>query len=75
MLKQKGNKMTDLEKLEARIEAVNATIASVKTAMSVDRKMSHDKHPSGHYTKALTELVDIQTGLNGLRIRMIAVGR
>ena len=67
--------MTDLEKLEARIEAVNKAVSSVTAAMVVDRKMSHDKHPSGHYTKALTDLTDIQTGLNALRIRMIAVGR
>ena len=67
--------MTDLEKLEARIEAVNTAIASVKTAMGVDRKLGHDKHPNGHYTKALTELTDIQTSLNALRVRMIAVGR
>jgi hypothetical protein len=44
-------------------------------AMGVDRKMSNDKHPNGHYTKALTELTDIQTGLNSLRVRLIAVGR
>jgi hypothetical protein len=44
-------------------------------AMSVDRKMSNEKHTNGHYTKALTELTDIQTSLNALRIRMIAVGR
>ena len=67
--------MTDLEKLEARIEAVNTAIASVKMAMGVDRKLGHDKHPNGHYTKALTELTDIQTSLNALRVRMIAVGR
>jgi hypothetical protein len=67
--------MTDLEKLEARIEAVDTAIANVKMAMGVDRKMSHDKHQSGHYTKALTELTDIQTSLNNLRTRMITVGR
>jgi hypothetical protein len=67
--------MTELEKLEARIEAVNTAIGATKMALGVDRKMSHDKHPSGHYTKALTELTDIQTGLNALRIRMIALGR
>lgn len=67
--------MTDLEKLEARIEAVDTAIANVKMAMGVDRKMSHEKHTNGHYTKALQELVDIQTSLNGLRVRMIAVGR
>jgi hypothetical protein len=67
--------MTDLEKLEARIEAVDTAIASVKMAMAVDRKLSHDKHPSGHFTKALAELMTIQSSLNALRIRMIAVGR
>lgn len=67
--------MTDLEKLETRIEAVDTAIANVKMAMGVERKMSHDKHPNGHYTKALTELVSIQTQLNALRIRMLAVNR
>jgi hypothetical protein len=67
--------MTELEKLEARIEAVNTAIAATKMALGIDRKMSHDKYPSGHYTKALTELTDIQTGLNALKIRMIAIGR
>ena len=67
--------MTDLEKLEARIEAVDSALAATKMAMNVDRKMSHEKHINGHYTKALTELADIRTGLNALRVRMIAVGR
>jgi hypothetical protein len=67
--------MTDLEKLEARIEAVDTAIASVKMALGVDRKLGHDKHPNGHYTKALTELTDIQTSLNALRVRMITLGR
>ena len=67
--------MTDLEKLETRIEAVDTAIAATKMAMGVDRKMSNDKHPNGHYTKALTELTDIQTSLNALRIRMITLGR
>jgi hypothetical protein len=67
--------MTDLEKLDVRIEAINAAVSNVKTAMVVDRKMSHDKHQNGHYTQALTELTAIQTGLNALRIRMTVVGR
>jgi hypothetical protein len=67
--------MTDLEKLEARIEAVDTAIASVKMAMVVDRKMSHDRHHKGHYTNALTDLTDHQTSLNNLRARIIAVGR
>jgi hypothetical protein len=67
--------MTDLEKLEARIEAVDTAIAGVKMAIGVDRKMSQEKHSNGHYTKALTELTDIQTSLTALRIRLITVGR
>jgi hypothetical protein len=67
--------MTDLEKLEARIEAVDTAVANVKMAMGVDRKLSHEKHPNGHFTKALAELMTIQSSLNALRIRMIAVGR
>ncbi len=67
--------MTDLEKLEARIEAVNAAVEAVKHAMVVDRKMSHDRHHKGHYTNALTELTDHQTSLNNLRTRLITVGR
>ena len=67
--------MTDLEKLEARIESVDNAIDAVKSAVVVERKMSHYKHPNGHYTKALAELLTIQSGLNALRIRMNAVGR
>ena len=67
--------MTDLEKLEARIEAVDTAIAATKTAMGIDRKLSHDKHPSGHFTKSLDELTRIQTGLKALKIRVEAVGR
>ena len=67
--------MTDLEKLEARIEAVDTAVASVKMAMGIDRKMSHDKHPQGHFTKALQELTSVQTQLNAQRVRLITVGR
>lgn len=67
--------MTEIEKLEARIEAVDTAIASVKMALGVDRKMSHDKHPSGHFTKALTELDCVRTQLNSLKVRMETVGR
>lgn len=67
--------MTDLQKLEARIEAVDTAIADTYMARGVDRKMSHDQHVNDHYTKALTELHDVQTGLNLLRTRLITVGR
>jgi hypothetical protein len=67
--------MTEVEKLEARIESLDAAIAATKTAMSVDRKMSHDKHPSGHFTKALAELMTMQSNLKLLKIRVETVGR
>jgi hypothetical protein len=67
--------MTEVEKLEARIEAVDTAIANVKMAMGVDRKLSHDKHPNGHFTKALDALVSIQSGLNALKIRVETIGR
>ena len=67
--------MTELDKIEARIEAVDTAIANVKMAMGVDRKLGHDKHVNGHFTKALSELISVQTQLNALRVRNIAVGR
>jgi uncharacterized protein (DUF3084 family) len=67
--------MTELEKLEARIEAVDTAVANVKMAMGVDRKLGHEKHVNGHYTKALQELTSIQTQLNTLRVRVETVGR
>ena len=67
--------MTEVEKLEARIEAVDTAIASVKMAMGVDRKMGHNKHVNGHFTKALQELTSIQTQLNALKVRVETVGR
>jgi len=67
--------MTELEKLQARSEAVDRAIDTVKIAMNLDRKLSHDKHTNGHFTKALTELTDIQSSLNALQIRMKTLGR
>ena len=67
--------MTDLEKLEARIEATEAAILATRTAANTDRKLSHDKHMNGHFTKALTELSDIHTGLKSQQVRLRAIGR
>jgi hypothetical protein len=67
--------MTDLEKLEARIEATDTAIANVKMAMGVDRKLSHDKHTNGHFTKALDELTSIRSQLSNLKVRLETVGR
>lgn len=67
--------MTEVEKLETRIEAIDAAIASTKAAMTVDRKLSHDKHTSGHFTKALDELTSIRSQLSNLKVRVETVGR
>lgn len=67
--------MTDLQKLEARIEAVDTAIAATYMARGVDRKMWQAPHVNDHYTKALTELHDVQIELNLLRTRLITVGR
>ena len=67
--------MTDLEKLEARLAATTAAIEATKHATVINRKLSHDRHENGHFTKALTELTDMQTGLNNLIARYKAVGR
>ncbi len=67
--------MTEIEKLEARIEAIDTAIASTKMAMGVDRKLSHDKHTNGHFTKALDELTSVRSQLSNLKIRVETVGR
>jgi hypothetical protein len=67
--------MTEVEKLEARIEAIDTAIANVKMAMGVDRKLSHDRHPNGNFTKALDELTSIRSQLSILKIRVETIGR
>lgn len=67
--------MNDIEKLQARIEAVDTAITSTKMAMGVDRKLSHDKHTNGHFTKALDELTSIRSQLSNLKVRVETVGR
>ena len=67
--------MTEIEKLEARIEAVDTAIANVRMAMGVDRKLSHDRHTNGHFTKALDELTSVRSQLSNLKIRVETVGR
>ena len=67
--------MTDLEKLEARITSIDLAIVATNTAMTVDRKLGHEKHPSGHFTKALNELMLAKGGLTALKIRIETIGR
>jgi len=67
--------MNDIEKLEARITASEAALIATQHALTVDRKLSHDKHPSGHFTTALNELDIVVSGLKTLKIRFETVGR
>lgn len=62
--------MNEIEKLEARIEATDTAIATVRMAMGVDRKLSHDKHTNGLFTKALDELTSIRSQLSNLKVRV-----
>jgi hypothetical protein len=67
--------MTDLEKLNEQLEAVRHAIVATQHAASVNRKLSHDKHTSGHFTKALTELTAMETGIESRIKRVETVGR
>lgn len=67
--------MTEIEKFDERIAALEAAIAAVQHAATVDRKMSHDKHYNGHFTKALTELTTVKDGVKALKVRFETVGR
>lgn len=62
--------MTETEKLAERLEAIEQAISAVHHATSVDRKMSHDKHMNGHFTKALTELDSVKKHVNSLITRL-----
>jgi len=67
--------MNDLEKLSARIVAVDEALKACQHAMTVERKMSHDKHVNGHLTKAATELTTMKNGLEALHKRAETLGR
>ena len=67
--------MTEVEKLNERLEAIEQAILVTQHAATVDRKLSHDKHYNGHLTKALTELVTVRDGVKALKVRFETVGR
>ena len=67
--------MTDLEKLQERLATVDAAFTAVQHAATTERKLSHDKHTSGHFTKALAELDLVRTSLSALIKRHETVGR
>lgn len=67
--------MTEIEKFEQRIEAVEQALLAVQHAANVDRKMSHDKHYNGHFTKALSELTMVRDAVKAHKTRFETVGR
>lgn len=67
--------MTETDKLNERLEAIEQAITATQHAASVDRKLSHDKHLSGHFTKALTELDSLRNSIKALIKRHETVGR
>ena len=67
--------MTEIEKFNERIVAIEEAIKAVQHAATVDRKMSHDKHYNGHFTKALTELTSVRDAVKAHKTRFEAVGR
>lgn len=60
------NKMTELEKLRERLMAVEQALSITQHAATVERKMSSDRHHSGHFTKALTELDSVRNNIKNL---------
>lgn len=67
--------MNEIEKFNERLEAIDSAIKAIQHAASVDRKMSHDKHFNGHFTKALDELISIRTSVSAHKVRFEAIGR
>lgn len=67
--------MTEIEKFEARIQATEEALVAVQHAASVDRKMGHDKHYNGHFTKALQELTMAKEAVESHKKRFELVGK
>lgn len=67
--------MQEIEKFDARIKALEEAIAAVQHAATVDRKMSHDKHYNGHFTKALQELTIAKDAVSAHKVRFVTIGR
>jgi hypothetical protein len=67
--------MTDLEKAAERVKVASEALAAVQVAAVQDRKLSHDRHTNGHYTKALQELEAIVNSNKLYLTRLTAIGR
>ena len=67
--------MTEIEKAADRVKVASEALAAVKVVATQDRKLSHDKHTNGHYTKALQELELIVISHKAYLTRLTAIGR
>lgn len=67
--------MTDLEKVQERLDNAKEAFEFVQLAANTDRKLSHDKHMNGHYTKALDELRRVVEAESAMLVRIKAIGR
>ena len=63
--------MTDLEKLEENIKAIDASMAGVQMAMDVSKK-STNRIPNENLQKALNDLVTTKKTLITLRDQLIS---
>lgn len=67
--------MTDIEKIKKRIELAQEAFDMVKLNANADRKLSHDAHMNGHYTKSLQELEAVINSHKTHLVRLEAIGR
>lgn len=56
--------MTETERLSKQLALVSDALEFVRDCAQQDRKLSIDKHVSGHYTIALTQLQHLQDVYN-----------
>jgi hypothetical protein len=67
--------MTALEIAKRRVELAKDALDFVKDAANQDRKLTHEKHINGHYTKALQELESVLNGAQAYLKRVEVLGR
>ena len=67
--------MTDLEKVQQRLTNAKEALEFVQLAANADRKLSHDKHMNGHYSKAIDELSRVVATEQAMLVRVKTLGR
>jgi predicted nucleic acid-binding Zn-ribbon protein len=67
--------MTEIEKFDKRLTALEQALAAVQHAASVDRKLTHEKHYERLLVKALNELTSIRDSVKAQKIRFETIGK